>query len=330
MPRPSLRELCRVPVAVACAIVLATAASAQSLPPIFERTPVALVAATTIAEFPVNTFLENIAIDAQGTLFVTSYEDGKVYRLAPGGARHLHAQVDGHVAGIALDGHGGLVVSGTSADRQPTMYAIDASGQVTTIARLDGGKFPNGVVRLAGERFLVADSYRGAIWEVDRVARTARIWLEDALLARADAGNPLPAVNGLKIDRGVLYASNTAKQILLRIPLGKGGAPGRPTLFVGRVNLDDFAFDRQGNLYGTTHVYQSVVRVTPAREITIVAGLDQGMAGSTAVAFGRTAADRDTLYVVTNGGMSLPPPGGVQPGKVVRLDVHAVGAAASP
>jgi len=91
------------------------------------------------------------------------------------------------------------------------------------------------------------------------------------------------------------------------------------------INLDDFAFDEKGNLYGSTHVYNNVVRIDPERRTTIIAGLDQGVAGSTAVAFGRSAHDLHALYVTTNGGMSSPPDGGIQPGRVVRLEVGVSG-----
>ena len=63
-----------------------------------------------------------------------------------------------------------------------------------------------------------------------------------------------------------------------------------------------------GNLYGATHVYNSVVRITPQRVVTVIADVSQGLAGSTAAAFGRNAEDRTVLYVTTNGGMSAPPP----------------------
>jgi hypothetical protein len=51
----------------------------------------------------------------------------------------------------------------------------------------------------------------------------------------------------------------------------------------------------------------------------------QGVVGSTAVAFGRHANDAHCLYCVTNGGMFLPPSGGVMPAHVVRLDVGQSG-----
>ncbi len=149
---------------------------------------------------------------------------------------------------------------------------------------------------------------RADLWEVDTRSRTAVVWLEHPSLAHAaDPFHPVPqfpGVNGLKIFGDTLYASSTEQQKLVRIPLGEDGSAGRPEVFMTSINLDDFAFDVEGNLYGTTHVYNNVVRITPARVVTVVAELAQGLAGSTAAGFGRTDADRTALYVTTNGGMS--------------------------
>jgi sugar lactone lactonase YvrE len=93
---------------------------------------------------------------------------------------------------------------------------------------------------------------------------------------------------------------------------------------LSNVNLDDFAFDAEGNLYGTTHVYNSVIRISPAKQIVTLATAAQGVTGSTALAFGRID-DRTSVYITTNGGMSLPLPTGVAPAKVVRLEVGIPG-----
>jgi sugar lactone lactonase YvrE len=132
------------------------------------------------------------------------------------------------------------------------------------------------------------------------------------------------AVNGLKIFDGTLYASNTEKMQLVSIPI-VNGQPREPEIFVAPVNLDDFALDQQGNLYGTTHIYNSVVKISPTGTVTIIAEAGEGMTGSTALAFGREEGDRTGVYVVTNGGMSLPPANGVEPAQVVRLEVGIPG-----
>ncbi len=301
------------------------AALNQQLPDIFDRTPEAIAPTQVIAEFPVNTFLENIAIDAHGTIFVTSYEEGKIYRVTASGEYIEFAKIDGNVAGIVIDRDGNLLVAGSLHGKTATIFRIHAMGTVEPIVTLPEAIFLNGMTHLNGDRYLVADSYKGAIWDIDAIAKTAQIWIQDDLLARSDSSNPFPAVNGIKIYQDSLFASNTQRQLIVRIPIVEGNTPGKPEVFLTNVNLDDFAFDMQGNLYGTTHVYNSAIRITPDKQITTIAKAEQGMTGSTALAFSRTEGNLSSIYVTTNGGMSLPPSTGVEPAKVVRLEVGIEG-----
>jgi hypothetical protein len=57
-----------------------------------------------------------------------------------------------------------------------------------------------------------------------------------------------------------------------------------------------------GTLYITTHPFNTVVRVTQDGRRDIVANATQGIIGATDAAFGVLPSDRDTLYVVTDGG----------------------------
>jgi sugar lactone lactonase YvrE len=137
---------------------------------------------------------------------------------------------------------------------------------------------------LDGDRFLIADSYKGVIWEFDAKTRKHGVWLEGAELARSNPNNPFPGVNGLKRFGNVIYATNTERQKLLRIPIGAKGVAGKPQMVVENINGDDFAIDKRGNLYVTTHVYNSVVRVAPDGKVKIIAEGNQGVTGSTALA----------------------------------------------
>lgn len=320
---------------------LVTALNHQ-LPAIFDHTPEEIVSAEVVAEFPINTFLENIAIstrnsegtDVQGSIFVTSYEEGKIYRVTSSGERGEFAHINGNVSGIVVEQSGNLLVAASVDGKTPTILRIDLTGAVEHLVTLPDAIFLNGMTHLEGDRYLVADSYKGAIWEVDTDTRNVRIWIQSTLLARSDTSNPFPAVNGIKLYNNFLFASNTQRQLLIRIPLAKNGTPGVPEVFLSNVNLDDFAFDVRGNLYGTTHVYNSVIRISPEKQITTIAKAEQGLTGSTALAFGRGGSDypqgelrsdRTSLYVTTNGGMSLPLPTGVEPAKVVRLDIGIEG-----
>lgn len=58
----------------------------------------------------------------------------------------------------------------------------------------------------------------------------------------------------------------------------------------------------------------------------MLAGLDEGMHGSTSAAFGRTEADRRSLYVTTTGGIIGPIDGRVREAKLVCLDIGVEGA----
>lgn len=293
--------------------------SAQ-LPQIFADTPKQIVNAKVIAEFPVNTFLENVAVDKKGDLFVNSYEDGKVYRVTPTGAKTEFAQIPGKIAGIAFDGKGNLIISGVTNEKKAAIFRIGKMGKVETLATITDAIFLNGVTLLSGDKFLIADSYKGAIWEFDAKTKRSAIWLADESLARKNLNNPTPAVNGLKIFGVNLYATNTQNQQIFRIPILAGDKAGKPELFVEKINGDDFAFDASGNMFVTTHVYNNVVRIAPDGKMTIIAAENENVTGDTSLIFGR-GKNKNAIYVVTNGGMSNPPASGVQTAKVVRLEI---------
>ncbi|MEA5449013.1 SMP-30/gluconolactonase/LRE family protein [Leptolyngbya sp. CCNP1308] len=289
-------------------------------PDIYADAPVELVPAQSLVTFPVNTFLENLAIAPNGYIFVTSHEAGEIYKLDAQQTLSLYASIDGKVSGIAITGEDRFLINGWTAEGVPFVATL-FQGKVDSLHLIPDGAFLNGITPIDPQHYLMADSYRGAIWRFDLETQAADIWLEHPLLARNDVTDPFPAVNGLKRFGDFLYVSNTQQKLLLRIPLGEGLTAQEPEVFVSGTNIDDFAFDTDGNLYGATHVYNSVVRIDPQGHTTIIAQAEQGMTGCTAVAF-----YGPDLYVVNNGGMFLPPPGGVEPAQIVRLAVGAIGA----
>jgi sugar lactone lactonase YvrE len=306
--------------------------NSAGLPPIYADKPIELAPAKVITSFPVNTFLENLAMPAagyayaiDGTIFVTNHEVGKIVRITPDGNQQVHATVEGKVSGLAFTADGGLVATGWNADSIPVVSLVTSDGTVKTLLTLPEAIFLNGITPLSDTQYLIADSYRGAIWLIDIAQPGASIWLEHPLLARSNSENPIPGANGLKRFGDFLYVSNTEKMLLLRIPVSITNQPSEPEIFVEQTNIDDFAFDVEGNLYGATHIYNSVVRIAPDGSTTIIAQADQGVVGSTSVAFGQSEGDRTAIYVVTNGGMFLPPPTGVVPANVVRLEVGKAG-----
>jgi len=297
------------------------------LPDLFGAAPVALVPAHTVAEFPINTFLESIVVSDDNTLFITSHYEGKVIRIGADGIPTTHAAIAGKATGLAATPDGSLLLSGWDEHDTCVIWRITSDGAASVLVSLPDAIFLNGVTHLTDQLYLIADSYRGAIWELNLAQASVRIWLEHPLLARANPENGTPGVNGLKIFDQVLYASITQNFQIVRIPIQSDYQPGEPEIFVRNANIDDFAFDQVGNLYGTTHVFNSLVRISPDGSITTIAQAEQGMVGNTAAAFGKAAGERTHLYVTTNGGMSFPPPTGVESAKVVRLEVGVEGLA---
>lgn len=70
--------------------------------------------------------------------------------------------------------------------------------------------------------------------------------------------------------------------------------------------VDDFAFAEDGILYIATHPTNTVIALCRDGSRRVIAGAEQGVIGSTAVAFG-IGTDRNHLYVVGNGGVFAPP-----------------------
>jgi putative intracellular protease/amidase len=280
-----------------------------------------------IAEFKVPSFIENLAVSKGGKLAVSALEEGVVYSIPFDDKPYPLAKLPTAAGLLWLDEH--TLLAASTQGEASGLYYVRAEEEPAVAVQIPTAKLLNGIMHLSGSKYLVADSYQACIWCADIASFRSAIWLQHPLLAHAsDPYHPVPqfpGVNGIKRFRDTLYVSSTEQQKLISVPINADLSAGQPTIFSTLINIDDFAFDTEGNLYGATHIYNSVVRLSPNRQVTIIAGLEDGMAGSTAVAFGRAEGHEKSLFVTTNGGMSSPPPGGVQPGRVVQITTDKTG-----
>ena len=281
--------------------------------------------ARTVATWPKGSFVENLAVDSAGAIFVTLHTEKAVARVDPAnGTVTPFATFDTPVAGLAFAGDGSLIVSGGTPGRRPgVIWRVTEDGSVSRVADLPDAAFLNGVTPL-GERFLVADSIGGRIYAIDPADGAVTTWLTDPKLAPSDASGT-PGANGIKIFAGHAYISVTGSDTLYRAPLTNEAA-GPLAIYAERLRADDFAIDTAGALYIATHPARSLVRLAPDGSRTTLAAAAHGMIGATAVAFGRTAADRHAVYVTTTGGTMTLPPDELEPAKLVRVDVGVPGA----
>ena len=295
--------------------------------PPHEAAPVRKVPVTLLAEWPEGTFVENIVARPDGKLLVAVHSTSRLELVDPArpGAREVFAELPGPIAGPAYVDDDLFV--NVSAPGQPPghIFRIDAAGKVEPWVDIPDALFLNGATPFVGRSLLVGDAVRGRILRVDVEHRTHAVWLEDVALTKVTAEPWLPGVNGIKIFGGYVYFSNTDAAQIGRISFDRESRAGAVEIVAKNFTCDDFAFDTDGNLYATTHVHNSVTRLSPGGERLVLAGAEEGLAGSTAVAFGRASADARALYVTTTGGILAPYEGVVRTAKLLRLDVGAVG-----
>jgi sugar lactone lactonase YvrE/uncharacterized protein YciI len=287
------------------------------------------VSATTLATWPDQTFLESIAASHDGTLWIVNKEGARIERMAPDGTRSAFAALPENVTGVELAADGGLYATGRAKGKPETVYRIDPRGNVETLAELADAKFLNGLARISPRSLLVADSSSKTIWKIDLATRSASRWLTHEWLGHRDPAHEfptntfIPGANGIKRFKDAIYVSSTDRGLIVRVPIRNDGSAGEPSIWARDLVIDDFAFDVDGNLYGTTHPLSTVVRVRADGSRSTIATGRQGVVGATAVVFGTRPGDERSLYVVGNGRIKFE--GANHPVQLVRLDVGLPG-----
>jgi sugar lactone lactonase YvrE len=298
-------------------------------PPTLSRRP---AASSVVATWPEGTFLENLSFARDGTLLVTAYTEGQLHRVdVATGERGLLAALDFYPLGIAHDVRGGVVLSGhrqlgfeVRAPHTPDgFWYVEPDGKVRAIANAVGARFLNGLTPLGDGSFVCADS-SGAVWQVDPRTNAVSRVSGCAELSPVVAAEPLPAANGIKVHDGYLYVSNWVRATVLRAPLADLSRFER--VHEG-VIIDDFAFSRDGAIFGASHM-ANVVCLEPDGTRWEIGGPEELVHGATACALGPD----DALYVITDGGsvafhLGIAP--ALEPARLVRLDVQRAAARVS-
>ena len=282
---------------------------------------------TTVARRKARAFLENLAVDADGAVFVTVYSHKRVDRYDPAtGATTPFAELPAPPMGLAFDAGDVLWVTGGTLYESPGfIWRVERSGAVRQWCEFPDAIFMNGcTMHPNGRTLLACESSSGRILAVD-LGQPGRwdVWLQ------GDRLRPVvpkwPGSNGIKIREGWAWITVSGRRLLVRVPIQPDGSAGAIENAAGRLCADDFAFGMSGSLYITTHPEHTLVRLDPSGSRTTLAGPEQGMVGSTACAFGRAPGDEKALYVTTDGGFLIPHESGIQDAKLVRLEVGESG-----
>ncbi|KAK8108963.1 hypothetical protein PG984_014764 [Apiospora sp. TS-2023a] len=313
-----------------------------------------------IYQFPNLTALENIAVRSSGELLVTLPTAPELYQVDPFHPvkaslvyRFPNATALLGIDEIEHDVFAVVVGTVNPPTPVPGSFSVwrvdmrrfetnkDGSGSVVrgaaarVITAIPEAALLNGLIRLPGTPFiLVADSGLGVVWRVHAQTAAYTQVLASALMRPPpgpDGG--VLGVNGIRLFGGALYFTNTLQGLFGRVPIrgrgaGAGTAAGDYAVVARNGRADDFAFDARGNAYVAQNFDNGLQLITPDGRVSVVAGAKNSTAleSDAACAFGRTPRDRDTLYVVTSGGLSETIPGTYREGgKIVAVHVDKLG-----
>ncbi|WP_428340977.1 SMP-30/gluconolactonase/LRE family protein [Mycobacterium sp.] len=299
--------------------------------PVHDEAPLRLVPSRVVTEWPVGTFVENLAPLDDGSFAISVLSEARLDRVWPDGRHETMLQLAAPPTGLVRVRDNLYICVGVPDQTPSTLWRLDLStGDAGPLFVAEGAIFMNGMAALSDTVLLAAEAAQGRVLRLDLETESTSTWIQDERLTRWPGASFLPGTNGIKSFGGYVYVTSNARALLCRMEIRSDGSSGPLELCAERMRGDDLAFDVDGNLYVATHMGHTLDRIAPGGERVTLAGPDQGLAGSTACAFGIAGPDCDALYVTTTGGIIGPKDGAVQPARLVRLEIGATGAPLVP
>jgi sugar lactone lactonase YvrE len=293
-------------------------------------------AVTTVYSFDPNSgqYIEGLAIDKAGNVYVGLALLGEIWKFTPDGTPSLFATLDvgqygGVIVGLAVDDEGNLYVCNASnVAGTHGIWKIDRKGRATLFAAMDplshpeanpltpfppfGSPplrygFPNGMAFDEQENLFVGDSWLGLIWKITKTGNTT-VWLQDPLL---DVTSPQGfGANDIEFDRGSMFITNLQQASVVRVKMPEDGRRPHPEVFVqdpALLGADGLAFDVRHNMYVAIDVQNTLVRISPDGAITTLATSGSGLDYPASTSFDQRHGTRKVLYF-TNAGFNFNTP----------------------
>ncbi|KAE9402855.1 hypothetical protein BT96DRAFT_956143 [Gymnopus androsaceus JB14] len=281
--------------------------------------------------FPNGTSLESLAIRANGQILTTVITAPELYLVDPtinSSATLIHTfsayEVLTGIVEVEFDQFYVIAgnysfVSGTT----PGSYSIF---HVDMVADVPEGQLLNGLGLLSREEGLiyVADSFAGVIRLLNVYTGEIHVAINDTLTQPATEDGL--AVNGVHVspsgEKKYAYFTNTDRGILARVLIHpNGSAIGQAEIVASNLPVDDFTFDRDGNVIQALIGANEVVKIdVETGNVTLLAGSLNStvLEEPTMAQFGRREDDRKSVYVSRNGGFGKATQVG---GAVLRIEL---------
>lgn len=273
------------------------------------------VSASVLKTYDQGVWFESVRAAADGTLYLAanigldftrsdyySHAHGEVIVRKPDGSeRILFRTPMGSAAGVfAVAPDGTLFMSSNGVT--PGIWRITRDGGGEMFARLPNGAWPNGLDFGPDGNLYSPDSALGLVWRIDPRSGKAQTAVKSPTLSARPFIALAPGANGLHFKGRdmIITVSDSAK--VLSFEMYGTGLFSAPRVLASGIPGDDFAIGHDGSLFITTHPYNTLVKVTKNGRRSTIGDAREAIIGATDAVFGTTDADRDTLYVVTDGG----------------------------
>lgn len=240
---------------------------------------------------------EGLAFDNEGNLWAGG-ELGQIYRIDPDGNVDEITRLGGFCLGLTFSSAQELWVC-NSGLRQ--LMRVDRSGRILgSIGSVDGAplRTPNFSVFDHEGNLYFSDS---GLW--DHANGCIYRLRPDGTIGHF--AGPFAFANGLALsaDDRFVFVAESQRDSVLRIPVLSDGSAGDSEIYAsGLARIPDgLALDAAGNLYVACYASDTIYRVTPERQIHLLAFDPEGtrIARPTNMAFG--GPDFDDLYVANFG-----------------------------
>jgi hypothetical protein len=305
------------------AILASSSAIANPVPSSVTSPPI-----RNVYTFPINHFIENIAIRSNSKLLVTSLSVPSLWSIDPTLATptapviHTFANVTGLSGITETTPDVFALITGTwdlpttrAALGSLTVWTIDFNCNppiLKNVTSIVNSTIFNAITTVPGNPHLIlgADSAIGAVWKVNLITGRYDIAFSDPLFQPvSDIPGSNLGINGMLAKGNYLYFANSAQNIYGRVKINAfgdkiGAAELISTDPIVGGHYDDFDLDAGKNAWIATHP-NHVVKVRPDGSQKLLQNATL-LKNPTAAEFGRgSAKERRTLYV-TNGGEFTP------------------------
>ncbi|HEY1017985.1 MAG TPA: hypothetical protein VGE25_03260 [Sediminibacterium sp.] len=260
-------------------------------------------------------WFEGIAAGEDGTLYLSGnrgidFSRGDYYhnahgeliaRKSDGTEQVVFKTPEGLTAGVPVVASDNSVYL-TSHGATSFIWHIDTSGNATQLAQLPNGSWLNGIDFGPDGMLYSPDSNLGLTWRIDPESGKVAVAFRDPALRARPFISLAPGANGLHFKGREMLVTVSDRVTVLRYLMDDHNNFGPGSIIASGIPGDDFAIGQDGSLFITTHPYNTLVHISSDGNRSIIAQQEQHIVGATDAVFGKTAQDRNTLYVVTDGG----------------------------